>query len=79
MLCAAWVYRVVITPEFFMVSEESIIDRERVECIVRELSEMLKVGSYFQFKLRFSKSDNGEETLTIIPHATPVEITLRRS
>ena len=62
-----------------MVSEEIIIDRDRVECLVRELSEMLKVDSHFQFKLRFSKSNNGEETLTIIPHASPVEITLRRS
>ena len=62
-----------------MVSEEIIIDRDRVECIVRELLEMLKVESHFQFKLRFSKLDKGEQTLTIIPHASPVEITLRRS
>lgn len=61
-----------------MVSEEIIIDRERVECIVRELSLLLKVESHFQFKLRFSKKDN-EQRLTIVPHSLPVEITLNRS
>jgi len=60
-----------------MVSEEIIIERERLKCIVDELVEMLEVNSYFQFKLRFSEKDN-EQTLIIVPHAKPVEITLRR-
>jgi hypothetical protein len=58
-------------------NEEIILDRNRVECIVEELSHMLKIGSHFRFKLRFSKKDNGERILTIVPHETPVEITLK--
>lgn len=61
-----------------MVSEEVILDRDRVECIVKNLTELLKVESHFQFKLRFGKRTSGEQTLTIVPHATPVEITLNR-
>lgn len=61
-----------------MVSEEIVLDRDRVELLVSELSGMLKVESHYQFKLRFSEKD-GERTLAIIPHARPVEITLSRS
>jgi len=60
-----------------MVSEEIVIDRARVECIVRELCDLLKIESHFQFKLRFSEQDNGRQTLTIVPHSSPVEIKLR--
>jgi hypothetical protein len=62
-----------------MVSEEIVIDRAQVECIVRDLCDLLKIESHFQFKLRFSKKDNGRQTLTIVPYSWPVEITLSRS
>jgi hypothetical protein len=60
------------------ISEEVILDRDRVQCIVNSLSRLLQVESHFEFKLRFGKRGNGEETLTIVPHATPVEIVLNR-
>ena len=53
-----------------MVSDEVILQRDRVECLVRELTAMLKVESHFQFKIRFD-----QEKITVIPHASPVEIT----
>lgn len=61
-----------------MISEEIILDRDRVQCIVNNLTRLLQVESHFEFKLRFGKRTNGEQTLTIVPHATPVEITLKR-
>lgn len=61
-----------------MISEEIILERDRVECLVRNLADLLKVESHFQFKLRFTKLENGGQSLTIIPHAAPVEITLSK-
>ena len=52
------------------ISEEVILDRDRVECLVREFSEMLKNEQYYQFKIRID-----DQKMTIIPHAKPVEIT----
>jgi len=62
-----------------MVSEEIILDRDRVHCMVLVLTELLKVESHFQFKLRFSNKETCETTLTIVPHCTPVEIKLESS
>jgi len=56
-----------------MSNEEIILERNRVECLVNNLTELLKVESHYQFKLRFD-----EKTLTIIPHASPVEIVLKK-
>jgi hypothetical protein len=64
--------------ESCMPNEEVILSSDRVECIVNSLSQVLKVEEYFQFKLRFDKKTNRVQTLTIVPHTTPVEITLSR-
>ena len=61
-----------------MISEEIIIDRDRVDCIARNLIDMLKVESHYQFRLRFSQDKSGERTLSITPHAQSVDITLSR-
>ncbi len=61
-----------------MISEEIVLERDRVECLVRNLSELLKIESHYEFKLRFKTRENGEQSLTIVPHASPVEITLKR-
>lgn len=59
-----------------MITEQMIIDRRAAECIVRELSNMLSVESYYQFKLIFKEQDNGHQRLTIVPHASAMEIIL---
>jgi len=61
-----------------MISEEIVLERDRVDCLVRNLIDLLKVESYCEFKLRFTKLENGGQSLTIIPHATPVEMTLSK-
>ena len=61
-----------------MVSEEIIIERDRIECIVQNLIDMLRVESHYQFKLRFSQDKSGGRTLSITPHAQSVDITLIR-
>ena len=59
-----------------MIIEEMILDRDRIECLVTTLTELLKVESHYEFKLRFSARVSGGRELTIIPHAQPVAITL---
>lgn len=61
-----------------MISEDIIIDRDRVDCIVRNLVDLLKVPSYSEFKLRIETKEDGGRTLTIIPLSTPVEIVLTK-
>jgi len=56
-----------------MNNQEIILERDRVECLVENLKLVLEVKSHYQFKLRFD-----EKTLTIIPHASPVEIVLKK-
>jgi hypothetical protein len=52
------------------VSNEIIMERRQISELVDALTEMLKVESHYQFKMRF---DN-DGTITIIPHAQPVVI-----
>ena len=61
-----------------MISEEVILQRDRVECIVNTLIDLLKVTSYYQFKMRLNIKQNGDEVLTIVPHAEPVTITINK-
>lgn len=57
-------------------SEEFIIDRERAQLIVNELTKALEVKSNYQFKLLFGNDSNGKRKLVITPHSEPIEITL---
>lgn len=53
-----------------MVSEEIILERDRVECLVRELTKAIEHKSVYQLQIRFI-----EDKITIIPHCAAVEIT----
>jgi len=52
-----------------MISEEIILERDRVQVLVNELSRMLSNEDYFQFKIRFDP-----DRITVIPHANPVVV-----
>lgn len=52
-----------------MISEEVILERGRVEYLVRELARLLDSPDYYQFKIRIT-----DDNIEIIPHAKPVLI-----
>ena len=52
-----------------MISEEVILERDRIECLIRELGNAIKREQVCQVKIRFT-----EDRITIIPHCQPVEI-----
>ena len=53
-----------------MVSEEIILQRDRVECLVRELTKAIEHSSVYQVKIRFV-----DDKIVIIAHCAAVEIT----
>ncbi len=57
-------------------NEEIILDRDRVECIMDNLTLLMKVESHCSFKFRFTTAPSGEKTLTIFPKTEPIEISL---
>ena len=50
-------------------SNEIILERHRIEELVKALNAMLEVESHYQFKIRFDS-----DAITIVPHAQPVVI-----
>lgn len=57
-------------------SEEIILERERVQVIVNELIKALEVPSHYQFKLSFGTDSSGKRKLIITPHSQPIEVAL---
>ena len=58
-------------------NEEIILDRDRVECIIDNLTLLMKVESHCSsFKFRLTTAPSGEKTLTIFPKTEPIEISL---
>ena len=53
-----------------MVSEEIILQRDKIECLVRELANAIKHESVYQVKIRFV-----DDKIVIIPHCSALEIT----
>jgi len=51
------------------VSEEIILERNRVEVLIRELSAAIKLESVYQVNLRFT-----DDMIVITPRHIPVEI-----
>jgi hypothetical protein len=57
--------------------EEIILDRDRIQVIINELTKALEVPTHYQFKLSFqSDPDTRKKLLIITPHSAPVEIVL---
>lgn len=54
---------------------EILVERNRIEYIVAELTDMLATKDYTHFTLRFEMT-NGEQGLIIVPRAKPVEFVL---
>jgi hypothetical protein len=52
-------------------TKQIILERERVECLVKNLTEMLNNESYFKFELQLDSNK-----IIVIPYVQPCEIVI---
>jgi len=57
------------TPQYI----EYILNRDKIICLTDNLSRLLSNEEYHQFKIRFSNTE-----IVVIPHAEPINISLRK-
>jgi len=52
-----------------MISEEIILQRDRVECFINELQQIIELSSVYEIKLRFT-----EAQIVIVPLHSPIVV-----